>query len=388
MPRFPGVGLAALAAGTVLIGARQTPSFRGGTDTVSVYATVLDRGGRLVPDLTKDDFEVYDNGQRQALTVFSSAVQPITIVIMLDRSGSLLGNFTLVRNAAEHFVAHLLPDDRARLGSFSQRVQIDPETFTSDRDVLIRILHENLQQAGGTPLWNAAAAAMNALAREDGRRVVLFFTDGKDNPDGVGPHTTLADVRARLQAEEIMVYAIGLASGCAPAPEALASNDATMLFQARGRPPTGRGGTARGAPPRSPRPPGRIPRGPIGGIGGVKPGDGKLGGRPGGGGGSRGPLDDAIKPCNAKPDPELRDLADAGGGGYFELTNTTDLNSTFARVADELHHQYLLGFKASILDGETHHLEVRTRVANVSVRARRSYVAATSPGPKPRLAPH
>jgi VWFA-related protein len=379
---FPGVVSAVLTAGVAgaalsAPAAQQTPSFRAATDTVSVYATVLDRGGRLVPDLGKDDFEVYDNGRRQDLTVFSNEVQPITIVIMLDRSGSLLGNFALVRDAAEHFVAHLLPADKARLGSFSQRVQIDPETFTSDRELLVRILRENLQEAGGTPLWNATAAAMDALAREEGRRVVLLFTDGKDNPDGVELNTTLAEVRARLQGEEIMVYAIALASGCAPAPDAVqAAAPPELLFQARGRPPTtGRGG--RGVPRRGPAGPGKIPGGRIGGIGGVPPGDGKLGGRPGGGTSGGGSLEDAIKPCSAKPDPELRDLADAGGGGYFELSTTTDLSATFARVADELHQQYLLGFKVAKLDGEAHRLEVRTRVPNVTVRARRSYIAGT-----------
>lgn len=366
--------------GAALTGAQQNPSFRAGTDTVSVYVTVVDRAGRLVRDLEKGDFEIFDNGKRQDLTVFDNTIQPITIVIMLDRSGSVAGHFPLVRDAAEHFVAHLIPADKARLGSFSDRVQIDPETFTSDRDALTRILHENLQEAGGTPLWHATSAAMNALAHEEGRRVVLLFTDGQDNPDRVELKTTFAEVRARSQAEEIMVYGIGLATGCAPAPDApgLDAGANQFLFQSRGGPRggvRGRGGSGRGVP----RIPGRIGGGRIGGIG-VKPGDGKLGGRRGGrpGGIGRGSLDDLIEPCNGKPDPELRELADVGGGGYFELKGATDLNSTFARVADELHHQYLLAFRAAKLDGQAHTLEVRTRRSDLSVRARKGYVAAPS----------
>src|SRR6476646_10205943 len=71
--------------------------FRSGSKTVAVYVTVSDEQGRLVPNLTEDDFEVYDNGKKQTLTLFENGIQPITLVMMLDRSGSMVGNFSLVR---------------------------------------------------------------------------------------------------------------------------------------------------------------------------------------------------------------------------------------------------------------------------------------------------
>ena len=116
-----------------MLSAQQGPAFRSGSDTVSIYATVLDETGRLVPGLTIDDFEVYDNGKRQTVTVFANDPQPITIVIMLDRSRSMAENFDLVRKAAERFVSHIEPADRARIGSFSNRIEIDPVEFTSDQ---------------------------------------------------------------------------------------------------------------------------------------------------------------------------------------------------------------------------------------------------------------
>src|SRR4030095_6942091 len=94
--------LLAVLAGATFLGAQQ-PTFRSGTHTVSVYATVVDRTGRLLQNLTQDDFEVYDNGKRQTLTVFKNDLQPITIVIMLDRSGSMVGNFPIERAAAQQF---------------------------------------------------------------------------------------------------------------------------------------------------------------------------------------------------------------------------------------------------------------------------------------------
>jgi len=75
------------------------------------------------------------------------------------------------------------------------------------------------------------------------------------------------------------------------------------------------------------------------------------------------------------PDPGLRVLADAGGGGYFELRPTDDLVATFARVAEELHQQYLLAFTAPVHDGAAHQIEVRVRNPNLKARARQSYVA-------------
>jgi hypothetical protein len=71
----------------------------------------------------------------------------------------------------------------------------------------------------------------------------------------------------------------------------------------------------------------------------------------------------------------LPKIAAATGGGYFELTSTNDLSSTFRRVADELHHQYALGFTPSALDGKMHSLEVRLADSRMTARARKRYLA-------------
>jgi hypothetical protein len=76
-----------------------------------------------------------------------------------------------------------------------------------------------------------------------------------------------------------------------------------------------------------------------------------------------------------KPDDGLPKIAAVTGGGYFELTSTSDLASTFAKVADELHHQYALGFTPPSLDGRMHTLEVRIAGAGLTARSRKSYFA-------------
>jgi Ca-activated chloride channel family protein len=208
--RLP-VCLALLALVTSSTTASQQPTFKSGAKTVAVYATVTDSSGRLVPSLTREDFEVRDNGKPQSIAVFSSDVQPISLVMMLDRSGSMRGNFRLVEEAGVAFVRQMLPLDKARIGSFAERIEIDPENFTSDQQELIRILRTNLQQQGPTPLWNAIAAAIAGLEPQDGRRVVLVFSDGADNPGNFKfNNLSFMDIMKRAQQTDVMVYAVGL----------------------------------------------------------------------------------------------------------------------------------------------------------------------------------
>src|SRR5436853_3265644 len=147
------------------IGATQSqpPSFSTATRTVAVYATVTDGRGRLVTDLARDAFTIDDNGRRQALTLFSNDMQPITLVMLLDRSSSMQPNFDLEAQGAQAFVRAMGPGDKARIGSFANRIQIDPPDFSSDREALLGILRRDLQEPGPTPLWNAVDTAIDKL---------------------------------------------------------------------------------------------------------------------------------------------------------------------------------------------------------------------------------
>jgi VWFA-related protein len=135
---------------------------------------------------------------------------------------------------------------------------------------------------------------------------------------------SLKTVMKYAEEEDVMVYAIGLS----PAG-----------FGGGG---SGRGGS--GFPGRG-----------RGGFGGRRPG--------------------SLAPAVDKPDGGLPKIAAATGGGYFELTSANDLASTFARVADELHHQYALGFTPSALDGKMHSLELHVKGEGMKARARKSYFA-------------
>ena len=180
--RRSGVASCVLILAAALRAQLPQPTFSGVNRTVAVYATVTDASGRLVPDLTRDQFQIDDSGKPQELTVFANETQPITVVMLLDRSTSMRRNFGLVEKAAEAFVGVMLPADKARIGSFSDRIQVDPRDFTADHDELLRILRTELQFEGPTPLWNAVNVGITALLHQEGRRVVLVFTDGMDAP--------------------------------------------------------------------------------------------------------------------------------------------------------------------------------------------------------------
>src|SRR5690242_936334 len=132
---------AALCA--IPIHAQQTQKpIRISTRTVALYATVTDSEKHLVPDLAEDDFEIYDNGKLQTVSQFDNKPQPISVVVMLDTSGSMTGSLDLVYRAAEQFLLRLLPDDQAMVGAFNDKIELHPEGFTTDRDQLVSLLKD------------------------------------------------------------------------------------------------------------------------------------------------------------------------------------------------------------------------------------------------------
>jgi len=285
----------ALVGVTVPSQDQQPPTFRSGTKVVALYATVTDGNGRLVPALAQEDFEVLDNDRLQPITIFNAEVTPVTVVVMLDTSGSMTNNIDLVKAGAEQFFLRLLRQDRAQLGAFNDKIQI-LTGVTGDRDELIAALRD-VDFGYPTRLWDAIDAGLDSLKGRDGRRVVLAFTDGADTASKLGFGTVLE----RARAEEVMVYGIGLA-GEEPGP-------------------TGR-------------------------------------------------------PMRTRPDRSLRKIADETGGGYFELDHRDQLTTTFTRVSEELHSQYVLGFTPETRDGKVHKLELRVKRPGMKARARKSYVAS------------
>ena len=308
------VTAAAWVLGLVAVSAQQ-PVFRGGGDAVRVFVTVTDDDGRLVTTLEQKDFEVRDEGKPQPITLFDNTPQPIRLIVMLDVSGSMEGNLPLLRNATEQLFARLRPDDVVRVGTFGRDVEISP-VFTRDVQLLRMAMPKTIAPDAPTPLWRALDEAITAFGTGEGdaRPVILVLSDGKDS----GIFDFSMKGRPVSQAEIID----------------RARADSVMVY-------------AVGMRSRSRQ---RMP--------------------PGSGRGALGAMLTADL-----PDPGLARVAQETGGGYVEIRAGQDLAAAFARVADELHSQYLLGFAPPKRDGKRHDLDVRLIPKGLTARARKSYVA-------------
>lgn len=198
--------LISLGCAVLLLVTSAAAQFKSGTMTVPLYVTATDGEGRLVSSLVEEDFEVYDNGRLQKLTLFENKTTPISVVVMLDTSGSMTLILDRVKAAAEQFLIRLLPEDGARVGAFSDKIEFHPEdAFSSDRDLLIGALKE-LDFGYPTRLWDAVDESIRRLEPETRRKVTLVFTDGSDTAS----RRDLDDVMEQARSKEIMIYAIGL----------------------------------------------------------------------------------------------------------------------------------------------------------------------------------
>jgi Ca-activated chloride channel family protein len=307
MPRSLLRALGLLACALPFLALTGDAQIKVSTQTVPLYVTVMDNTKRLVPDLLREDFEIYDNGKLQTLTNFDNRATPISAVVMLDTSGSMTLAIDLVKQAAEEFLIRMLPEDKAKVGAFNDKIEVKPDVglpFSNNRDQLIRAL-QDLDFGYPTRLYDAVDFAITELRNIEGRKVVLVFTDGEDTASKLGA----GDAIERARIEEVMVYSIGMEN------EYL----------------------------------------------------------------------NGSQRVRTSPDRGLRRLSEETGGGFFMLKKKDELGSTFTRIAQELHSQYVMGFSPESLDGKIHKLEIRVKKPGMAARARKSYVAAptsTAPGAK------
>ncbi len=188
-------------------GLEQQPTFKSGTRTVPVYATVFDEDGRLVPGLEQENFEIYDNGKKQAVTIFDNKPIPFSAALTLDSSISMEMNLPFMQDAAVQFVIRLGPEDKSVVGFFNSKIQFSP-SLTNDRDSLVSYIRNNMTRGNSTRLWDGVDAAMDQLTDALGRRVVVVLTDGDD----FASSRSNGDILERAQREDVMIYTLGIES--------------------------------------------------------------------------------------------------------------------------------------------------------------------------------
>src|SRR5688572_4094610 len=149
------------------------------TTLVTLPVSVMDRDGKYVPNLRKEDFRLWEDGIEQNVAFFSSVDKPFSVVLMLDTSGSTRTRLDEIQEAAITFVNQLRPDDQVMVVSFDDQIRVLNE-FTSNRNVL-RDAIRRTRPGDGTKLYDAVDLVMNQrLNNGQGRKAIVLFTDGVD----------------------------------------------------------------------------------------------------------------------------------------------------------------------------------------------------------------
>lgn len=331
------------------------------TTLVSLPVSVMDRDGKYIPDLRKEDFRVWEDGVEQRVAYFASTEKPFTVALMIDTSGSTRFKLDEIQNAAIAFVEQLRADDRVMIVSFSDKIRVLSQP-TSDRYALRNAIRQT-EPGSGTRLYDAVDQVIKSeLNRIEGRKAIVLFTDGVDTTSKHASYESTVRDAEELDAliypveydtsSDMGIWGPGGGSGGSP-------SSGNVIIDILGAILGGGNSGGGGNPPRRGGR-GGYPRGGGGGGGGNWPGGG-------GSGTSRGEYERA--------DQYLHDLARVTGARLYNAEQQ-NLDSAFRSVAEELRRQYSLGYypKNSPHPGERRSVKVRVDRPELVVRTRDSYV--------------
>ena len=298
------------------------------TGLVTVPVKVMDRGGRYVPNLTRRDFHVFENGVEQRIAYFATVDQPFTVVLLIDTSGSTHFKIEDMHSAAISFVNQLKEQDRVMVMSFDDSIRTLCEP-TSDRDTLIQAIRR-ARTGGGTRLYDAVHQVIRQKLKSiTGRKAVVLFTDGVDTTSG---DATYESTIREVQESDAAVYSVAY------------DTSGDLMGPGGMRLPGSRGGIMVGIP---------------GSSGG--------GGFPGGAGSS---------PADYKRASEyLHEITLESGGQYYRGDTIVGLSAAFGDLAEELRRQYSIGYyPVAGQAGQRRDIKVRVNQPGLVVKARDNYI--------------
>ena len=340
--------LLAMAATSLLAQGQDGFRFKSGVELINVTATVTDRSGRFAGRLTKDDFVIYEDNKLVEVTHFNADRTPVSLGIVVDTSGSMVGDkWSAAVSSIDRFF-RLMNDelDEFFLYRFSANADIVLD-WTNDRDRLANMvgrIHPN----GGTAMYDAVAEAVPmAQSGQNRKKAVVIISDGNDTSS----RTDARDVTRIIRETEVLVYAVGIDGQG----QATFNRPSPPIQQPQPRMPIpfpfpgGRGGIGRMPLPPQP-PPG----------GGGRTGTYSIGGAG----------DERLNVL------ALREMTDDSGGRTEIVRDPRDLDPAVASIADELSQQYYLGYPSpGLKDGRWHTIRVEVKDPALKVRARKGYVA-------------
>ena len=310
------------------------------TTLVSIPVSVMDRNGKFIPNLRKEDFHIWENGVPQQVAYFASVDKPFTVALVIDTSGSTKNRIMEIQDAATTFVNQLRPDDRVMVVSFSDRIRVLAQP-TNDRLALRDAIHQT-EPGSGTRLYDAVDMIINEhFNRIEGRKAIVLFTDGVDTTSKRASYeSTVRDAEeldALIYPVEFDTYADMAGGGSWPGSGGGQGNKGGILDD--------------------------LINIIIGGTVTINSG--------GGGGGGRGTSREEYE----RGDQYLRDLARVTGARLYNA-EMQNLDFAFRSVAEELRRQYSLGYypKNKPTAGERRGIRVRVTRPELVVRTRDSYV--------------
>ena len=312
------------------------------TSLVTVPVSVLDRQGRFVANMQRDDFHIFENGVEQAIAYFEPAEKPFTVALLLDTSASTHFHLQDIREAAIAFAKQLRPQDRVLIVSFNDEVLLLTEV-TNDLNLIETVIEENANTGSSTRLYDAVDLTIRErLNRIKGRKAIVLFTDGVDTSS---QQATYQSTLGEVDELDALIYPI--------------QYDTSDYLQAmQGSVPVTVTTTRRG----------------IFGTStstqtyNVPMNNGQ-------------PLPGATKADYDRADQYLHALAEKTGGRLYQANDTTQLANAFSKIAEELRRQYSLGYypKTDGVDSrQRRQIRVRVRQPNLAVKARDSYVKSSA----------
>ncbi len=292
------------------------------TSLVMVPVTVMDRNGRYVPMLRKENFRIQENGVEQKIAYFATTDSPFSVVLLIDTSGSTEVRLSDIQDAAIKFVDKLKPSDSVMVMSFDDQIEVQCKA-TTDRAVITKAIRRT-RTGGGTRLYDAVEDILRKqLKTIAGRRAIVLFTDGVDTTS----HRASYESTVRLAEEsDVPIYSVDY--------------DTAGAVMSNGIPLPGGRGTILGLPLPGSGPPGT----------------------------TRGDYKRGVAYLHA--------LSDTTGGRFYSGDSLFGIAQAFTWIAEELGRQYSLGYYPTVAgkDGERRQIKVKTTEADLVVKARDSYI--------------
>ena len=189
------------------------PVFRGGVDLVRFGVTVLDRDGEPISGLTADDFRVEEEGREQRIAYFSRGLEldsdriPLHLGVLFDVSGSMTVDASFAKTAAIRFLRGLDFAADMTLVEFDTQVRVSRFTWADFPRLVERLRGQEAE--GMTALYDALGVYLDGAFAQDGRKLLLLYTDGADTRSRL----RFGELRDLLRASDVTVHAIGFQTG-------------------------------------------------------------------------------------------------------------------------------------------------------------------------------